>query len=66
MRRLTLLLLLSGSIAGSYAQPPVTSWGNLLDQKLSQWDMYLGYHHKASYNGTVPQDEHGDTIKPVG
>lgn len=41
-------------------------WINLLDHNLSQWDMYLGYHHKASYNGSLPMDEHGDTIKPVG
>jgi bifunctional non-homologous end joining protein LigD len=43
-----------------------SGWANLLDQNLSQWEMYLGYNHKASYNGSLPVDEHGDTIKPVG
>jgi hypothetical protein len=41
-------------------------WVNLLDQNMSQWENYLSYRHKASYNGSIPVDEHGDTIQPVG
>jgi hypothetical protein len=42
------------------------SWTNLLDQNLNQWENYLCYRHKASYNGSVPVDEHGNTIQPIG
>jgi Domain of Unknown Function (DUF1080) len=42
------------------------AWTSLLDEKLSQWDTYLSYNHKASYNGKIPVDEHGDTIPPIG
>jgi 3-keto-disaccharide hydrolase len=41
-------------------------WINLLDQNMSQWENYLCYRHKASYNGSIPVDGHGDTIQPVG
>jgi hypothetical protein len=42
------------------------NWTTLLDQNLSQWETYLSYHHKASYKGSIPVDEHGDTIQPGG
>jgi hypothetical protein len=41
-------------------------WENLLDQDMNKWENYLSYRHKASYNGSIPVDEHGDTIQPVG
>lgn len=41
-------------------------WTSLLDSKLSKWQMYLSYHHQASYNGSVPLSNNGDTIKPIG
>jgi hypothetical protein len=53
----------------SFAFPQIkkdTGWVQLLDQNLSQWDNYLSYRHKASYNGSIPVDEHGDTLQPVG
>jgi len=41
-------------------------WTDLLDQNLSQWENYLCYHHLASYNGSIPLNDHGDTIQPIG
>lgn len=41
-------------------------WTNLLNPKLDQWETYLSYHHQASYNGSIPLNEKGDTIQPVG
>jgi len=41
-------------------------WLSLLDKDLSQWEMYLSYEMKDGYNGNVPLDANGDTIKPVG
>lgn len=41
-------------------------WTDLLDQNLSHWENYLCYKHKATYNGSIPLNEHGDTIQPVG
>jgi hypothetical protein len=43
-----------------------SGWTNLLDSKLSQWDMYLSYKHKNSYNGQVPLDNEGKAIAPIG
>jgi hypothetical protein len=42
------------------------SWTPLLDKDLSQWNMYLSYRHKDSYEGEMPQDENGLAINPVG
>jgi hypothetical protein len=43
-----------------------SSWTRLLDNKLSQWEMYLSYTHKPGYTGEMPLDENGDTIQPIG
>ena len=42
------------------------AWVNLLDPDLHQWQTYLSYHHKATYDGTLPVDDHGKAIEPVG
>ncbi len=41
-------------------------WTNLIDKELSQWDNYLSYRHKESYNGDQPTDELGNIISPIG
>jgi hypothetical protein len=41
-------------------------WTTLLNQNLDQWETYLSYHHMASYNGSVPVNEQGNSIQPVG
>jgi len=41
-------------------------WTSLLDNNLSQWETYLSYRHKPGYNGSIPVDEKGDTIQPIG
>ncbi|MEP7232454.1 MAG: hypothetical protein ABI691_19485 [Ginsengibacter sp.] len=41
-------------------------WTDLLDKDLTKWSFYLGYNFKATYDGSVPRDEHGDSILPVG
>lgn len=51
---------------GFAKEKTAAGWNDLLDANLSQWENYLSYHHKASYNGSIPVDEHGDTIAPVG
>ena len=43
-----------------------SGWVKLLDPNLTQWENYLSYRHRATYNGSVPVDEHGDSIPPVG
>jgi len=43
-----------------------SSWTNLLDSDLSQWDTYLSYRFQDGYNGSVPTDENGDSIPPIG
>jgi hypothetical protein len=41
-------------------------WQTLLDSQLSQWDTYLSYKHKENYNGSIPTDEMGKPIAPIG
>ena len=41
-------------------------WIDLLDKDLSQWEMFLSYRHSVNFNGSVPKDERGEEIKPVG
>ncbi|RVT46197.1 DUF1080 domain-containing protein [Rheinheimera sediminis] len=53
------ILLCSYSVAAA-------DWQPLLDKNLSQWDTYLSYKHKESYDGSVPKDEHGNPIAPIG
>ncbi len=42
------------------------NWDNLIDSKLTKWDTYLSYQHQLGYNGTVPKDENGNNIEPIG
>lgn len=41
-------------------------WQNLLDNNLSQWEMYLSYRHNIVYKGEIPKDDKGELIPPVG
>ena len=43
-----------------------SEWVTLLDKDLSQWDTYLSYRHKVGYNGSLPKDESGAEIAPIG
>lgn len=43
-----------------------SEWQPLLDQNLSHWDTYLSYKHKENYNGSIPLDEKGQPIEPIG
>lgn len=42
------------------------AWQPMLDARLSQWNAYLSYRHKLGYNGTVPKDEQGNEVEPIG
>ena len=41
-------------------------WTPLLDEKLTNWEMYLSYSHTRNYSGEIPRNELGAEIKPVG
>ncbi|WP_167615274.1 3-keto-disaccharide hydrolase [Maribellus sediminis] len=41
-------------------------WTNLLDLDLSQWDRYLSYSFTNSYDGSMPKDDAGNAIQPIG
>lgn len=43
-----------------------SQWKNLLDKNLSQWDTYLSFKHKLSYDGSPPKDDKGNVIEPIG
>ena len=57
------LKLLCFSIAFCSYSALAAEWQPLLDKNLSQWDTYLSYKHKESYDGTVPKDEQGKPVK---
>lgn len=46
------------------AQP--ADWTPLLDESMSKWEIYLSYRHKPGYDGSIPRDENGEIIPPVG
>ena len=41
-------------------------WEELIDKNLTQWDTYLSYQHQPGYDGSVPLDENGEEIAPIG
>ena len=45
---------------------PKDEWTNLLDKKLSKWEIYQSFRHKLGYKGEAPKDENGNLIKPIG
>lgn len=42
------------------------AWQPMLDANLSQWDTYLSYRHKLGYNGSIPKNEQGHEVAPIG
>ncbi len=43
-----------------------TQWTPLLDSELSQWDTFLSYRHQEGYDGSIPTDDDGNEIMPIG
>lgn len=41
-------------------------WKPLLDDDLSQWNNYLSYRHTPDYDGSIPLNENGIPIPPIG
>ncbi len=41
-------------------------WQPMIDTELSQWESYLSYQFELGYDGTIPKDEHGNNIAPIG
>ena len=41
-------------------------WQKLLTSDLDHWDIYLSYKHKDNYDGSIPKDEFGNIIQPIG
>lgn len=66
------LLLLVSYGSTSFADEPKPagyakhSWEDLVDAELSHWDIFLSYQHQVGYDGTVPKDDDGNEIPPIG
>jgi hypothetical protein len=43
-----------------------SSWLDLLDKDLSQWENYLSYRYPEGYKGEIPKDDAGNDLKPIG
>ncbi|PWE01330.1 3-keto-disaccharide hydrolase [Marinilabilia rubra] len=61
--RLTVIAL---AFWGLSSFQPESEWQPLLDQDLSQWDMYLSFKHTNDYNGEHPLDSTGNPVEPIG
>ncbi|MEZ4698755.1 MAG: DUF1080 domain-containing protein [Rhodothermales bacterium] len=62
------LALCCALLAGCASAPEIGpgSWEPLLDDDLTQWEMYLGYKLPAGYDGAVPTGPDGEALAPVG
>lgn len=63
---LTLLFILTVVSSCASKSQSDDEWDVLLDRDLSKWNMYLSYEMKNGYNGSIPVDANGDTIRPIG
>lgn len=41
-------------------------WEELIDSALTKWDNYLSYKHQPGYDGSMPKNELGEEIPPIG
>ncbi|WP_298363760.1 DUF1080 domain-containing protein [uncultured Lutibacter sp.] len=41
-------------------------WEELIDMNLTNWDNYLSYQHQPGYDGSIPKNEKGEEITPIG
>ena len=64
MRHILIVLLFS--ILFISCENQKNDWSNLLDKDLSQWDKYLSYRHIDSYDGSIPVNDTGGVIAPIG
>jgi len=53
-------------LLSSCASHKEQTWKPLLDSELSHWDSYLSYQFKEGYDGSIPKDENGNDLEPVG
>ncbi len=63
MMGLAALLILSLSMSSFFVKK---EWTSMLDKDLSQWEIYLSYRHKDSYNGDMPKEANGELTVPIG
>ncbi|MCY1721358.1 hypothetical protein OU798_13465 [Prolixibacteraceae bacterium Z1-6] len=59
-------LILTSLILGACQTNEESNWTTLLDKDLTHWNRYLSYKHQLGYDGTVPKDETGKEIQPIG
>lgn len=63
---LTCILFTLAFFACNTKEQKESGWTTMLDKELTKWEMYLSYEMIEGYNGSIPTDANGDTIKPVG
>jgi hypothetical protein len=49
-----------------WATTTTAQWTPLLDKELSQWDTYLSYRFTTAYDGSIPTDDDGNPVSPIG
>ena len=67
LNRMQKILPFVFSVLGLFSATVATAqWTPLLDKDLSQWDTYLSYQFEPRYDGSVPIDQNGNPIPPIG
>jgi len=67
LNRMQKILPFVFSVLGLFSATVATAqWTPLLDKDLSQWDTYLSYRFEPGYDGSVPTDQNGNPIPPIG
>lgn len=59
----SIVLILLGLFSFS---PLFAQWTPLLDKDLSDWDIYLSYQFQPGYDGSMPTNQNGNQILPIG
>jgi hypothetical protein len=66
MKKIKVFIILSAILLFLTSFSMESGWIKLLDKNLNQWETYLSYRYHDDYNGSVPVNDKGETIKPVG
>ena len=66
MKRIIYFFILSTLLLIFTSFSRESGWVKLLDENLDQWETYLSYRYHDGYNGSIPVNDKGEKLDPVG
>lgn len=66
MKKVTTFFILGTILLFFTSFSTESGWVKLLDKNLSKWEIYQSYRFHDGYDGTIPVNENGEKIKPIG